>query len=222
MRLSCVILTKMDQAIRPSNPFAKQLEERIQRAKPNLPECPIDNLLSSVASSQESSESDTDELKKFLETKIREHLKTISGFWNRTENPLYPYYTELRDVYDTVISIANSELLEFDRAKDLIAQKLVTIQNQQGPFEQANTDEGSHNGVGSSPDSGVHLGELEDYIEQQQIMGDKGRQTRYANQCGDLSEIHEEEPNGILSTTNAGGGSQDFEYTQISDQPSET
>ena len=53
-------------------------------------------------------------------------------------------------------------------------------------------------------------------------MGDKGRQTRYANQCGDLSEIHEEEPNGILSTTNAGGGSQDFEYTQISDQPSET
>ena len=53
-------------------------------------------------------------------------------------------------------------------------------------------------------------------------MGDKGRQTRYANQCGDLSEIHEEEPNGILSTTNAGGGSQDFEYTQVSDQASET
>ena len=48
------------------------------------------------------------------------------------------------------------------------------------------------------------------------------RPTRYANQCGDLSEIHEEEPNGILSTTNAGNGSQDFEYTHVSEQASET
>ena len=121
MRLSCVILTKMEKAIRPSNPFARQLEERIQRAKPSLPECPIDNLLSSVASSQESSDSDTDELKKFLETKIREHLRTISAFWDRENNALYPYYSELRDVYDTLINIANSDLLEFDKAKDLIA-----------------------------------------------------------------------------------------------------
>ena len=86
-----------------------------------LPECPIDNLLSSVASSQESSESDTDELKKFLETKIREHLKTISEIWNKDDNPLYAYYCELKDVYDNAINIANSDLLEFDRAKDLIA-----------------------------------------------------------------------------------------------------
>ena len=78
-------------------------------------------MLSSVASSQESSESDTDELKKFLETKIREHLRTISAFWDRENNALYPYYSELRDVYDTLINIANSDLLEFDKAKDLIA-----------------------------------------------------------------------------------------------------
>ena len=196
----------MDQSIRPGNPFAKQLEERIRKAKPLLPECPIDNLLSSVATSQESSESDTDELKKFLETKIREHLKTISEFWSKDDNPLYAYYCELKDVYDNVINVANSNLLEFDRAKDLIAQKLVTIQSQQSPFEQANhTDEGSHNGVGSSPDSGVNAGEVDDYIESQQI--NKLRPTIYANQCGELSEIHEEEPNGILSTTNAGAGS---------------
>ena len=60
-------------------------------------------------------------MKKFLETKIREHLRTISEFWSKDDNPLYAYYCELKDVYDNVISVANSDLLEFDRAKDLIA-----------------------------------------------------------------------------------------------------
>ena len=42
------------------------------------------------------------------------------------------------------------------------------------------------------------------------------RPTRYANHTGELSEINEE-PNGILSTTNAGGASQDIEYTYESE-----
>ena len=137
----------------------------------------------------------------------------IEDCYDINENPLYAYYCELPDVFSTVINIANSELLDFDKAKDLIAQKLVTIQNQQ-PFEEAEDD--SLNGIGSSPTSGVHTSsgiEGQDFIEQQVI---PTRPTRYAQPSGELSEIHEE-PNGILSTTNAGGASQDIEYTYESE-----
>ena len=51
----------------------------------------------------------------------------ITDCYDSNDNALYPYYCELPDVFSTVINIANSELLDFDKAKDLIAQKLVTI-----------------------------------------------------------------------------------------------
>ena len=38
MRLSAVILTKMEQSVRQSNSFAKQLQDRLWKAKPDLPD----------------------------------------------------------------------------------------------------------------------------------------------------------------------------------------
>ena len=86
---------------------------------------------------------------------------------SNVDNPLYSYYCELQDVFDTLIGISKSEMLDFDGAKDLIARKLVTIQNQQ-PFEEAEED--SLNGLGSSPTSGVHTSngaDIENLSEQQ-------------------------------------------------------
>lgn len=51
----------------------------------------------------------------------------LTECYDSTNNPLHPYFSELPDVFTTVINIANSELLDFDKAKDQIAQKLVTI-----------------------------------------------------------------------------------------------
>ena len=92
-----------------------------------MPEFNFEGLFSSVASSQESLDSDTNELSQFLVSKITIQQKMIEDCYIVEENALYPYICELREVFDTVTDISNSDLLDFDKAKDQIAQKLVTI-----------------------------------------------------------------------------------------------
>ena len=48
-------------------------------------------------------------------------------------NAMHGYVTELSEVFETVTNIAKSDILQFERAKDMIAQNLVSIQNVQ-PF----------------------------------------------------------------------------------------
>ena len=129
VRLSAVILTKMEQSIRNSNGFARQLQDRIIREKHELPEFNYNTLFSSVVSSQESIDSDTAELKSFLRNKINVIQMMIDDCYVKEGNAMHEYVSELNDVFETVTNIAKSDLLQFDKAKDIIAQNLVGIQN---------------------------------------------------------------------------------------------
>ena len=119
----------MEQSIRNSNSFARQLQDRIIREKNQLPEFNFNTLFSSVASSQESIDTDTAELKTFLTNKINTIQMIIDDCYVEQGNVIYEYVTELHEVFKTVTNIAKSDLLQFDKAKDIIAQNLVGIQN---------------------------------------------------------------------------------------------
>ena len=68
---------------------------------------------------------------------------------------MYSYVCELREVFDSLTGIAQSDILDFDQTKDLIAQKLVTIQSWQAPFEEAKDSLETSTRLMSSPTSGV-------------------------------------------------------------------
>ena len=51
----------------------------------------------------------------------------LAECYSTTGNAMISYVCELRDIFDTVIAIDKNNILDFDAAKDIIAQKLVTI-----------------------------------------------------------------------------------------------
>ena len=70
---------------------------------------------------EEKIDDDTFELKMFLLAQITHQKQIILDCYNIPNNGMYMYVVREKEIYDTVTGIANSDILDFDRTKDMIA-----------------------------------------------------------------------------------------------------
>ena len=127
MKLTSVILAKMDKQERATNEFAVKLQERIDRFRQEFDTGAISfsNRVSVSGEDSQTSEvsCDTDELEELM-TRL---LTNQSDLLERqcSEKPLPSSQQEL---YSNLLAIAFSEITELNVAKDIIANEVNSIQ----------------------------------------------------------------------------------------------
>lgn len=120
MKLVNVVLTKMPSQIRSTNPYAIQLDQRLNLVLAEIGGSPH----AAVINTDISTISDNFELMAFLDEKVSSMVKLLLSVC-QAENKKAPQHTQLFETFFSVIQ--NTDRVDFMQAKDTVVQEVHAI-----------------------------------------------------------------------------------------------